>query len=192
MNVAFLIDGSRSVEIFGEGNFNKSLQFVSDFIDSFTISANDTYVGLTVFSDKPHLVFNFSRYDNSRDAVAAVYRSTYPNQGRQIGKALSFAANDFFSKSIIQRGVPNYLIFLTNGGSYDSVSAPTKALQDKNVTVFAVGVGNDYEVEELKAITGNNEGRVFQSTFSRLEDVRMKIREEICICKFSDFDRVRV
>ena len=55
MNLGFMVDGSATVELSGEGNFNKSLEFVANFITSFDVSDIATKPGMVVFSEDPHL-----------------------------------------------------------------------------------------------------------------------------------------
>lgn len=88
MNLGFLVDGSAAVELSGKGNFNKSLVFVSKLIGSFDVSKNATRPGLVVFSEDPHLVFNFSLYETLSDVMASTQMASFPGRGRKTGKAL--------------------------------------------------------------------------------------------------------
>jgi len=180
MNLGFLVDGSAIVELSGKGNFNKSLDFVASMIGSFDVSQNATRPGMVVFSQNPHLVFNFSRHENSVDAMADVRTASYPNSGRKIGKALNFVRRKLFSESSTREEVSNYLIFLTNGASYDFVETPAKLLHEQNVTIFSIGIGNDYSVEELKLITGYNDTRVYTTTYQDLQGLQKTLKKEIC------------
>ena len=183
MNLGFLVDGSAIVELSGKGNFNKSLDFVASMIGSFDVSQNATRPGMVVFSQNPHLVFNFSRHENSVDAMADVRTASYPNSGRKTGKALNFVRRKLFSESATREEVSNYLIFLTNGASYDFVETPAKLLREQNVTIFSIGIGNDYSVEELKLITGYNDTRVYTTTYQDLQGLQKTLKKEICRCK---------
>lgn len=183
MNLGFLVDGSSSVELSGNGNFNKSLEFIASLIGSFDVSENATHSGMAVFSENPHLVFNFSRHQNSSVAMAAVRMAVYPNSGRKIGKALNFVRRSLFTETANRRGVSNYLIFITNGASYDYVKTPAELLRQQNVTVFSIGIGNDYSIEELELITGYNDTRVYQTNYRDLVGLHKTLKKEICRCK---------
>ena len=127
MNLGFMVDGSATVELSGEGNFNKSLEFVANLIASFDVSDNTTKPGMVVFSEDPHLVFNFSKYKNPADAIAAVQMATYPGGGRKTGQALNFVRRNLFSES----AKPNYLIIIASGASYDFVKNASKVASRK-------------------------------------------------------------
>ena len=182
LNLGFLVDGSAIVDLSGEGNFNKSLAFVASLVGSFVVSQNATRPGMVVFSEDPHLVFNFSKNENSAEAKAAVGNAPYPNRGRKTGKALNFVRRNLFTESAAQNKT-NYLIFLTNGASYDFVKTPAMLLREQNVTIFSIGVGNNYDVEELQLITGYNDTRVYQTTYRDLAGLQGKLKKEICRCK---------
>lgn len=183
MNLGFMVDGSATVELRGEGNFNKSLEFVANLIASFDVYDNTTNPGMVVFSEDPHLVFNFSEHKNSAEAMATVQMATYPGRGRKTGKALNFVRRNLFSDSATQNNKPNYLIILASGASYDLVKTPAKLLREKNVTIFTIGVGKDYDVDELKLITGDNGTRVYETSFKDLGDLNSKLKKEVCRCK---------
>ena len=183
MNLGFLVDGSASVELSGKGNFNKSLEFIVSLIGSFDVYENATHPGMVVFSEDPQLVFNFSLYQNSADATAAVRMAVYPNSGRKIGKALNFVRRSLFLERANQRGASNYLVIITNGASYDYVKTPANLLRQQNVTIFSVGIGNDYSIEELVLITGYNNTRVYQSNYKDLGELQKTLKKEICRCE---------
>lgn len=184
MNLGFLVDGSALVDLSGKGNFKKSLEFVANLIGSFDVSQNATHPGMVVFSEDSHLVFNFSRHGNAVEAMTAVRMALYPNSGRKIGKALNFVRRNLFSETSNQRSVSNYLIFITNGASYDFVKTPAFLLREQNVTIFSIGIGNNYDIEELKVITGHNMTRVYQTSYKDLPGLQKTLKKEICRCKF--------
>ncbi|KAL9959813.1 hypothetical protein ACROYT_G033169 [Oculina patagonica] len=181
MNLGFMVDGSATVDLLGKGNFNKSLEFVANLIGSFDVSENATSPGMVVFSEDPRLIFNFSKHKNSADAMAAVKMAPYPSLGRKTGKALNFVRRDLFTKSATQNSKNNYLIILASGVSYDLVKTPAMLLREKNVTIFIIGVGRDYDVNELKLITGVNGSRVYTTSFKDLGDLNKKLKKDICV-----------
>lgn len=183
MNLGFLVDGSATVELSGAGNFNKSLEFVANLIKSFDVSENATSPGMVVFSQDPHLTFSFSEYKNSAEATAAAKTASYPNLGRKSGKALNFVRPNLFTESATKDSKPNYLIILTSGVSYDLVKTPSKLLRKENVTIFGIGVGRDYDVDELKLITGDSGTRVYTTSFADLGNLNKRLKKEICQCK---------
>ena len=180
INVGFLMDGSASMDLSGAGHFNRTLEFVKGVIEQFDISKKRANVGLAVFSSDFHLVFNFDDYYNSSAAVATTSNVSYPNEGRKIGKALNYARNKMFLRSKLRKDASNYLVFITTGSSYDLIKTPAKDLRDRNVTIFAIGVGNDYDKTELMEISGDSK-RVFETSFDRLNDIKEELKRQICL-----------
>ena len=188
MNLGFLVDASAAVELSGNGNFNTSLAFVANFIKSFSVTPNETHAGMVAFSDDLSMALDFQHGDILSAAVESVYNASYLNQGRQTGKALTYVRRYLFSESVMQRIVPNYFVYLTSGSSYDLVKTPASLLRGNNITVFAVGVGEDYDVQELKEVTGNNSKRVYETTFSKLANLGALLKKEICERKYQCYD----
>ena len=184
MNVGFLIDGSASMELSGGGNFNKTLGFVKGLIEYLDVSEERARVGLAVFSSEVYQVFAFDDYHNSTEASAAVNNARYPNQGRLIGKALNFVRHKMFSAPKLRQDVSNYLVLVTTGSSYDLIRTPAKELRDRNVTIFAVGVGNDYDESELREISGDDGSLIYGTTFDGLKDLKEELKRKICLRKF--------
>lgn len=175
------------MELSGSGNFNKTLEFVKGFIEYLDVSKKIAHVGLTIFSNDVYQVFNFDEYHNSIEASAAVNNVSYPNKGRKTGKALNYVRHKMFSRSKLRKDVSNYLVFLTTGSSYDLIRTPAKDLRDRNVTIFAIGVGDDYDEDDLREITGDNGDLVYGTTFDGLKQLKMELKRQICFCKFVIF-----
>ena len=188
MNLGFLVDGSAAVELSGKGNFNKSLVFVSKLLGSFDVSKNATRPGLVVFSEDPHLVFNFSLYETLSDVMASTQMASFSGLGRKTGKALNFVRRNLFAESVV-KNKSNYLIFLSNGASYDFVKTPARLLREQNVTIFSIGIGNNNDVEQMKEIAGDNRTRLYQTNYRELDGLHKKLKQEICRCEsYNDFD----
>lgn len=172
------------MELSGSGHFNKTLEFVKGFIKYLDVSKERAHVGLAIFSSDVYQVFNFDDYNNSTEAVTAIKDVSFPNQGRHIGKALNYVRHKMFSGSKLRKDVSNYLVLVTTGSSYDLVRTPAKALRDRNVTIFAVGVGDDYDEDELREISGDDGDQVYGTSFDGLKDLKKELKRQICFCKF--------
>ncbi|XP_065815867.1 vitrin [Labrus bergylta] len=77
-DIAFVIDGSSSV---GTGNFRTVLQFVANVTREFEISDTDT------------------RYNNKNELLNAIKRVNYWSGGTSTGAAITYTAEQLFSKS---------------------------------------------------------------------------------------------
>ena len=97
LDLAFLVDGSGSIESYGRGNFRRCLKFVKEVVASFHISPRQTRVGIVLFSSRAYLVFDFRRYRDKRSVLYAIDRIRYPRGGTYIGRALRFARQRLFT-----------------------------------------------------------------------------------------------
>ena len=105
LDLAFLIDGSGSIEAYGRGNFRRCLNFVKRVVSSFRVSPRQTRVGVVLFSSRAWLVFNFKRYGNKLSIFRAIDRIRYPRGGTRIGRALRFATYRLFNRRSNRRKV---------------------------------------------------------------------------------------
>lgn len=105
LDLAFLIDGSGSIEAYGRGNFRRCLNFVRRVVASFHISPRHTRVGVVLFASRAWLVFNFRRFRNKHGVLYAISRIRYPRGGTRIGRALRFARYRLFKRRNNRRKV---------------------------------------------------------------------------------------
>ena len=96
---------------------------------------------------------------------------SYPGGSTNTGKALLKAKSDVFDKSA-RPGIPNIAIIITDGVSGDNIGAPAQQLRDSGCTVFSVGVGDAYDMEQLREMaTDPDSQHVFKAKFESLESI---------------------
>ncbi|KAJ0070472.1 hypothetical protein NL108_011637 [Boleophthalmus pectinirostris] len=108
----------------------------------------------------------------SRDAAVQFYLNTYSTKGEVLGTirglrhkggrplntgaALEYLKDNIFTASAgsrRQEGVPQVLILLSGGRSFDSVDAPASALKQMGVLTFTIGTRNTDPREMQKDFT---------------------------------------
>ena len=99
VDLAFLIDGSGSIESSGRGNFQRCIHFVKNMVSSFTIAPQRTRVGVVLFSSRAWLILDFYRSTNKARVLHTISRIRYPRGGTRIGKALNFVLYRLFRRS---------------------------------------------------------------------------------------------
>lgn len=99
LDLAFLIDGSGSIETSGRGNFRRCIEFVKTLVSSFRISPGRTRVGVALFSSRAWLILDFYRSTSKAKVLYTISRIRYPHGGTRIGKALYFVLNRLFRRS---------------------------------------------------------------------------------------------
>lgn len=79
-------------------------------------------------------------------------------------------------------------MLIISGFFYDLIRILVKELCDKNVIIFVVGVGDDYDEDEFWEISGDDGWLVYRMMFDGLENLKMELKRKICLCKY--FNRV--
>ena len=180
VDLGFLIDGSESIEMYGQGNFKRCLDFVKKMVAAFSIGEKKTHVGIVVFSSNPELQFDFKKYYDLGSINLAIDSINYPNQGTLTGKALTFTKSELFTKSA-RPGTPHLLLVMTDGASSDPVSEPAKSLQDSGVIVYSIGIGRNFELQQLQEMASDPDSdHVFTADFSQLDSLVGQIKQQAC------------
>ena len=116
----------------------------------------------------------------------AIDKAPYLKGGTLTGKALEFVKVELFDKTGRQ-GVPKVLIVMTDGKSTDDVVIPANALNDANITVFAIGIGRNYDMQQLQQIASKPQIKYALTTdFNRLDELYTSIRDDACRGKYHD------
>ncbi|XP_029691497.1 vitrin isoform X10 [Takifugu rubripes] len=175
-DIAFVIDGSSSV---GTGNFRTVLQFVANITREFEISDTDTRVGAVQYTYEQRLEFSFTQHGNKADLLNAVKRIDYWSGGTSTGAAISYAAEQLFSKS--KPNKRKIMIVITDGRSYDDVRQPALAVHRQDVIAYAVGIAWASQDElEYIATDPDKEHAFFVDEFDNLYKFVPKIVNNIC------------
>ena len=109
VDLAFIIDGSGSIEHYGRGNFRRCLNFVRAIVGRFNINNGQTRIGVVLFSSRPRLIFDFRRYRRKSQLLNAISRIRYPRGGTKTGYAMRYCYSRVFRQA--RRGVRK-VIFL--------------------------------------------------------------------------------
>ncbi|XP_043111088.1 vitrin isoform X2 [Puntigrus tetrazona] len=175
-DIAFVIDGSSSV---GTGNFRTVLQFVANVTQEFEISDTDTRVGIVQYTYEQRLEFAFGQHNNKPDLLNAIKRINYWSGGTSTGAAITFAADQLFSKS--KPNKRKIMIVITDGRSYDDVRVPAAAVHRKGVIAYSIGIAWAAQEElEYIATDPNSDHSFFVDEFDNLYKYVSKIIHNIC------------
>ncbi|XP_076018340.1 vitrin isoform X2 [Genypterus blacodes] len=175
-DIAFVIDGSSSV---GTGNFRTVLQFVANVTREFEISDTDTRVGAVQYTYEQRLEFAFGQHNNKAELLNAIKRINYWSGGTSTGAAITYAAEQLFSKS--KPNKRKIMIVITDGRSYDDVRAPSLAVHRQGVIAYSIGIAWAAQDElEYIATDPDKEHSFFVDEFDNLYKFVPKIINNIC------------
>ncbi|KAL3866043.1 hypothetical protein ACJMK2_043384 [Sinanodonta woodiana] len=148
-DIMFLLDSSSSIYIL---DYKKQLNFVNRLIDTFDIGRDKTRIGVSIFSFTYHPSIDLTTYDNKESLKRAVNQTRYLTGGTNTHIALSELRRSGFRNA--RPNVSRIAIVMTDGQSQDfkKTSDEAQRLKATGVKVFAVGIGKDVDMKELKAI----------------------------------------
>ena len=178
--MAFLIDASGNKDSNGQQNFKTSLEFAKAIASMFVINQVESHIGFVVVSTNSQVVLSFKTYFDQKSVENAIDDIQYMGGVTDIGTGLELVKTELFDASPRQE-VPRILIVVTSGKSSKDVLAPSKALRDAGVTVFCVGVGNNFNQTELDEMaTDNITSHVFSADVTQMGLVVKAIKGKVC------------
>lgn len=158
MDIVFLIDASKSVQMF---NYAKILEFIKSVSHGFTLSFHETRVGVVQFNEDARIMFGFycceneKKFDSTVEQLILDYNPPSPLSDAPaavIGKGLQLAWY-LFNGPTGRRFVPQVLVVVASVTSADDVVGPSMRLRDSGVDTFCVGIGKDYSKTEMLQIS---------------------------------------
>ena len=119
--------------------------------------------------------------DKVVSAINIMKMSHTPKTGEvRLGEALKEAKKVLFNSA--PKGNHNVLIVLARQPSEDDVIVPAEELKNDGISIFGVGVGKNFNKEQLKEIASGL-GHVLGTDFSNAERLADWIVQETCIGK---------
>ena len=117
------------------------------------------------------IISGFDEHYTQSEILSVIDGMSYPGGGTRTGNALLKAKSDLFDKSA-RSGIPNIAVIITDGVSADNVNAPAQQLRDSGCTVFSVGVGDAYDMEQLREMATDPDAQhVFKAKFEDLDSI---------------------
>ncbi|KAM8972144.1 uncharacterized protein RCH25_017764 [Pelodytes ibericus] len=181
-DIIFLVDESWSV---GEGNF----QLIKDFIRSIITSFQNTQVlgkeglrfGVALYGDSTRMSIELSDYETTQEVLLTLENIAYKGGNTKTGKALAFLAEKVFNPSISREDVAKIVLLITDGKSGDVVEENAQFLQDRGVTIFAIGIKNADRNELLNIVSEPTEEHVITvNDFWYLDDSLPVVVRRLC------------
>lgn len=174
-DVVFLLDGSDA----SRNGFPAMRDFVQRVVETLSVDDNRDRVSVVQYSRDPSVQFYLNTYMTKGEILDKV-RSVRHKGGRPLntGAALQYLKENIFTASAGSRrlqGVPQVLILLSSGRSFDSVDAPASALKEMGILTFAIGsTGSDNR--ELQKISHHPSHALSVSEFTELPTVQHQLQ----------------
>ena len=174
----FLLDGSDGTR----DGFNAMREFVERVVEKLNVGPNKDRVSLVQYSRDAEVHFYLNTYTTREDIVNSV-RGLSHRGGRPLntGAALQYVRDNVFTSSSGSRrlqGVPQMLILLNGGKSFDNVDTPATALKQQGIFVIGVGAGNS-DRNELQKISYEPSYALSVTEFTDLPDFQEQLSSKM-------------
>lgn len=151
-DIVFLLDGSDGTR----NGFPAMRDFVEKVVGKLNVGENKDRVSVVQYSRDAEVHFDLKTY-KTRDDILDSVRGLKHRGGRPLntGAALQYVRDNVFTNSSGSRrlqGVPQMLILLNGGRSFDNVDAPASALKQQGIVVIGIGTRNS-DSRELQKIS---------------------------------------
>ncbi|XP_060073208.1 collagen alpha-1(XII) chain-like [Ylistrum balloti] len=180
-DIYILMDSSTSI---GKYNFERQKTFVRNMVSRFDISQDKTRVGVVTFSNFYNLEVPLGSANNVQSLSAAIQRIPYAYGTTNTADAIRFVRENGFTDERRREGVAHIIIVLTDGLSRDQTMTKQESelARSQGIYLFAIGIGNGAELEELQNI-GNkpHDKYVFQvRSFRALDSIKDLLASRTC------------
>ena len=182
IDLVFLLDSSGSI---GSSNFELIKKFVTNVVNGLDIGPNDIQVAVIKYSSSVNTEFHLDEYDNKDAVLQAISNIIHTAGGNTYTHLGLQAVLDEFNNNArpVEEGVPRVAFVLTDGESHDpqaTIDAARK-LHDVKIEVYAVGIGDGPNSDELSAIATKPEN-VLNTTVDAVElkELQERLDREAC------------
>uniref|UniRef100_A0AAZ3P0M1 VWFA domain-containing protein n=1 Tax=Oncorhynchus tshawytscha TaxID=74940 RepID=A0AAZ3P0M1_ONCTS len=174
IDVVFLLDGSDGTR----NGFPEMRDFVQRVVEKLTVGENRDRVSVVQYSREPEVHFYLNTYTRKEEVVDTV-RGLKHKGGRPLntGAALQYVRDYVYAASSGSRrleSVPQILILINGGRSFDNVDEPASALKELGVLVFGIGTRSS-DSRELQKISYDPSYALSVSEFTDLPNIQQQL-----------------
>ena len=156
--------------------------FVQRVVEKLHLDEGKDRVSVVQYSREPEANFYLNTYTTKEEVLETV-RALRHKGGRPLntGSALQYVRDSVLTDSSGSRrleGVPQILILLSSGRSYDNVDTPASALRELGVKIYTIG-SRTSDSRELQRISKEPANALSVSDFSDLPSVQEQLLDSV-------------
>lgn len=199
-DILFLMDSSGSVK---RRNFRKMKRFVSNYVDSLAVSPNSTQVGVIVFNDTAWVAFHLNTFSTKSSLLTEIDDIPYHKGYTNTADALCLMLEEGFSEPngarLTEDEVISLAVVITDGESNRNSSRCNNATTHEviemvhesphSITLFAVGITDEVNEQELLAIASKEDYYTFMEDFVDSEFIETRDEQLYDLCTKGEFCR---
>ncbi|XP_032895484.1 von Willebrand factor isoform X3 [Amblyraja radiata] len=161
MDIIILLDGSDNV---GKAKFEEMKSFVKSFMRKVNTGPEATHISILQYGSGNTLEVTFNRNQEKEGLLDVIDNIQQREPGpSRIGTALTFAVQNGITETNGARvGVPKVAVVIVTGRSVDDVVQASREAIISGVTVIPIGMGREYDKQELLSLAGPNPENVVE------------------------------
>uniref|UniRef100_W5LJW4 VWFA domain-containing protein n=1 Tax=Astyanax mexicanus TaxID=7994 RepID=W5LJW4_ASTMX len=178
VDAVILFDDSNSIKT---DDFNIMINFIKNVIRAF-IKDPRSQVAVAKYSTEASAVFQFENFASNRDADKLMDRVTHSRGNTYTTTAIRFVLENMFLEEVGMRNrSQKLLVVITDGKSNDGgpLSDVIRQVENRGITRFAIGVGNEYSLDELRLIASSPDFVFETESFSALAKILNLLTQRI-------------
>lgn len=155
LGIAFASAGNEKI-------FTLEKNILKQLLVALKVSQDSTRVAALTYGEKVRQNFQLNQYDSYTSVANAIDVITNGAPGSTIREALNMINSDMLSERRGARlGVPKIVIFFLTAKAKETFGNELQNLQSKGVKIIAIGIGNDYDKQDL-VLLGSGTGKYFE------------------------------
>uniref|UniRef100_A0A4W4FJP8 Collagen, type VI, alpha 4b n=1 Tax=Electrophorus electricus TaxID=8005 RepID=A0A4W4FJP8_ELEEL len=174
--VVFLIDGADEVD---PVDFEQMKELIEFTVEKLPIRQNRVRLAVMQYSTHAKVEFALNAFYD-KDKLQKEIMSIKQIGGRSFtGKALEEVAQAFEEADGGRANTLQFLVVVTDSLAKDNVTLPARALRDKNINIYAVGMGHANR-DQLFEISGSRERVYLENNFGSMQNLGSEVIFKIC------------
>lgn len=183
LDLVIVMDSSGSI---GDKNFDTQRRFVKTLLSRLNLGKNGTLFSLINFNTRPYMEINFQNFTDYATTAGIIDKIRYTGGNTYTFDALKMANEEVLREEKgmrpVEDGIPKVVMVLTDGLSNNKTRTLQEAqrIKDRGFNVISVGIGVDFDLDELIKMANTPNDQYFVDDFDKLELLLSGLSKTTC------------